>query len=179
VASSDSVNDLTAGAASATIASTGSLVGILKAATFEVGAGPLPGGPEETSPVCPTGGAGVGIPKDIAPENQLAAATFIKFLTSPENTLKFAAATGYMPVRKSADPSTLIAKAPQAKVAIDQLAVTRNQDWARVFLPGADQEMANACAEILTKNGDVQAQMTKLKSTLEGIYNTQVKPNLK
>jgi len=179
VAGKDSTQDLSAGAVSATVGSTGSLVGILKVAKFDVGAGFLPGGPKSTSPVCPTGGAGVGIPKKIKPENQVAAATFIKFLTSPENTLKFAAATGYMPVRKSADPSTLIAKAPQAKVAIDQLAVTRNQDWARVFLPGADQEMANACAEILTKNGDVQAQMTKLKSTLEGIYNTQVKPNLK
>ncbi|MFG2043793.1 ABC transporter substrate-binding protein [Dactylosporangium sp. NPDC048998] len=179
VAGKDSTQDLSAGAVSATVGSTGSLVGILKVAKFDVGAGFLPGGPKETSPVCPTGGAGVGIPKKIKPENQVAAATFIKFLTSPENTLKFSQATGYMPVRKSADASSIIAKTPQAKVAIDQLAVTRNQDWARVFLPGADQEMANACANILTKNGDVQAEMTKLKSTLEGIYTSQVKPHLK
>ncbi|GAA2376756.1 ABC transporter substrate-binding protein [Dactylosporangium salmoneum] len=179
VAGKDSTQDLSAGAVSATIGSTGSLVGILKVAKFDVGAGFLPGGPKSTSPVCPTGGAGVGIPKKIKPENQVAAATFIKFLTSPENTLKFAQATGYMPVRKSADASAIIAKTPQAKVAIDQLSVTRNQDWARVFLPGADQEMANACATILTKNGDVQAEMTKLKSTLEGIYTSQVKPHLK
>ncbi|MEV6971444.1 ABC transporter substrate-binding protein [Hamadaea sp. NPDC051192] len=179
VAGKDSTNDLSAGAVSATVGSTGSLVGILKVAKFDVGAGFLPGGPAATSPVCPTGGAGVGIPKKIKPENQLAAATFIKFLTSPENTLKFAQATGYMPVRKSADPSSLIAKAPQSKVAIDQLAATRNQDWARVFLPGADQEMANACAAILTKNAEVQGEMTKLKSKLEGIYTSQVQPHLK
>ncbi|WP_426503246.1 ABC transporter substrate-binding protein [Dactylosporangium sp. McL0621] len=179
VAGKDSTQDLSAGAVSATVGSTGSLVGILKTAKFDVGAGFLPGGPKSTSPVCPTGGAGVGIPKKLKPENQLAAATFIKYLTSPENTLKFSQATGYMPVRKSADTSALTSRTPQAQVAIDQLAVTRNQDWARVFLPGADQEMANACAEILTKNGDVQAQMTKLKSTLEGIYTSQVKPHLK
>ncbi|MEV6925043.1 ABC transporter substrate-binding protein [Dactylosporangium sp. NPDC051485] len=179
VAGKDSTQDLSAGAVSATVGSTGSLVGILKVAKFDVGAGFLPGGPKSASPVCPTGGAGVGIPKKIKPENQVAAATFIKFLTSPENTLRFAQATGYMPVRKSADVSAITSKTPQAQVAIDQLAVTRNQDWARVFLPGADQEMANACATILTKNGDVQAEMTKLKSTLEGIYTSQVKPHLK
>ncbi|NUO58580.1 MAG: extracellular solute-binding protein [Hamadaea sp.] len=179
VAGKDSTNDLSAGAVSATVGSTGSLVGILKVAKFDVGAGFLPGGPAATTPVCPTGGAGVGIPKKIKPENQLAAATFIKFLTSPENTLRFAQATGYMPVRKSADPSSLIAKAPQAKVAIDQLAATRNQDWARVFLPGADQEMANACAAILTKNSEVPGEMAKLRSKLEGIYASQVKPHLK
>ncbi len=178
VASKDSTNDLSAGAVSATIGSTGSLVGILKVAKFEVGAGFLPGGPEATSPVCPTGGAGVGIPKKIPRENQLAAATFIKFLTSPENTLLFAQATGYMPVRKSAKTASLVAKAPQSQVAIDQLAVTRAQDWARVFLPGGDQEMAGACANILTQRGDVGGQMNALKKTLETIYTTQVKPHL-
>jgi sn-glycerol 3-phosphate transport system substrate-binding protein len=178
VASNDSVNDLTAGAASATVASTGSLVTILKAATFDVGAGFLPGGPEETSPVCPTGGAGVGIPKDIPKENQLAAATFIKFLTSPENTITFGKATGYMPVRKSADVSSLTSAAPQAQVAIDQLDVTRPQDWARVFLPGADQEMAKTCANILTQQADVQTELDALKGTLETIYTRDVAPNI-
>ena len=178
VASSDSVNDLTAGAVSATVASTGSLVGILKAAGFEVGAGALPGGPKETSPVCPTGGAGVGIPKGIPQENQLAAATFIKFLTSPENTVTFSKATGYMPVRKSADTASIVAAAPQVGVALKQLDETRTQDYARVFLPGADQEMAKTCANILTQQAPVQSQLDTLKTTLETIYNRDVKPNL-
>ncbi|SDY08357.1 carbohydrate ABC transporter substrate-binding protein, CUT1 family (TC 3.A.1.1.-) [Modestobacter sp. DSM 44400] len=178
VASNDSVNDLTAGAASATIASTGSLVTVLKAAQFDVGAGFLPGGPKEISPVCPTGGAGVGIPKDIPKENQLAAATFIKFLTSPENAVTFSKATGYLPVRKSAKVDDIIAAAPQAKVAIEQLDVTRPQDWARVFLPGADQEMAKTCANILTSQADVQSELDGLKTTLETIYNRDVAPNI-
>src|SRR3954449_11702611 len=42
VASNDQVNDLTAGAVSATVGSTGSLVTILNAASFDLGAGPLP-----------------------------------------------------------------------------------------------------------------------------------------
>ena len=178
VASTDSANDLSAGAVSATVSSTGSLVGILTASKFEVGAGPLPGGPVTSTPVCPTGGAGVGIPKAIPKENQLAAATFVKFLTSPENTVTFAGATGYMPVRKSADVSSLVAKTPQIKVAIDQLAVTRVQDRARVFFPGADQEMGKSCANILTQQTDVQTEMTALKKTLSGIYDQDVKPNL-
>jgi len=178
VASTDSVNDLTARAVSATVASTGSLVGILKAAKFDVGAGFLPGGPESTKPVCPTGGAGIGIPKSVPKENQLAAATFLKFLTSPENTVTFSAATGYVPVRTSADTSGLIAKVPQTKVAIDQLAVTRTQDRARVFLPGADQEMAKTCANILTQHKDVKSELDALKTTLDGIYDKDVKPNL-
>jgi sn-glycerol 3-phosphate transport system substrate-binding protein len=178
VASNDSVNDLTAGAASATIASTGSLVTILKGATFEVGAGPLPGGPETKSPVCPTGGAGVGIPKDVAKENQLAAMTFVKFLTSPENTVTFSQATGYMPVRESADTAAIISAAPQVEVALKQLDVTRTQDYARVFLPGADQEMAKTCANILTSQADVQTELDSLKATLETIYTRDVKPNL-
>lgn len=178
VASTDSATDISAGAVSATVSSTGSLVGILKAAKFDVGAGFLPGGPAATSPVCPTGGAGLGIPKAIPKERQLAAATFLKFLTSPANTVTFAGATGYMPVRKSADAASLIAKSPLSKVAIDQLAVTRVQDRARVFFPGADQEMAKACANILTQQKDAKTELAALKTTLSGIYTKDVKAHI-
>ncbi|MEJ3656396.1 ABC transporter substrate-binding protein [Actinomycetes bacterium KLBMP 9759] len=178
VAGKDSADDLSAGAVSATVSSTGSLVGILKAAKFDVGAGFLPGGPVATSPVCPTGGAGVGIPKAISKERQLAAATFLKFLTSPENTVTFAGATGYMPVRTSADAAGLIAKSPLSKIAIDQLAVTRVQDRARVFFPGADQEMAKTCAKILTQQADVATELTALKTTLTGIFDREVEPRI-
>ncbi|MFC4945303.1 ABC transporter substrate-binding protein [Pseudonocardia sp. GCM10023141] len=178
VASVDSANDLSAGAVSATVSSTGSLVGILKAAKFDVGAGFLPGGPATSSPVCPTGGAGIGIPKSITKERQFAAATFLKFLTSPENTVTFAGATGYMPVRKSADVTALEAKSPLSKIAIDQLAVTRVQDRARVFFPGGDQEMAKACANILTQQKDPKTELTALKTALEKIYTNDVKPHI-
>lgn len=179
VSSKEAADDFAAGITSSTISSTGSLLGVLKAAKFNVGVGFLPGGPEAPSGVCPTGGAGLGIPSGITKEEQLAAATFLKFMTEPENTAAFSAATGYMPTRLSADMSAVLAATPQIKTAMDQLAATKVQDNARVFLPGADQEMAKAAAKILTQQGDVQATMTDLKKTLEGIYTKDVKPKLK
>ncbi|GAA3282844.1 ABC transporter substrate-binding protein [Paenarthrobacter aurescens] len=179
VSSKEAADDFAAGITSSTISSTGSLLGVLKAAKFNVGVGFLPGGPEAPSGVCPTGGAGLGIPSGITKEEQLAAATFLKFMTEPENTAAFSAATGYMPTRLSADMSAVLAATPQIKTAMDQLAATRVQDNARVFLPGADQEMAKSAAKILTQQGDVQATMTELKKTLEGIYTKDVKPKLK
>jgi len=177
VASKSATDDLAAGAISATLGSTGSLVGLQTTTKgkFEIGVGFLPGGPVSQSPVCPTGGAGVGIPKKISPENQLAAAKFIGFLTNPENTIKMTKATGYMPVRKSADTSALLAENPLAGTAIEQLEVTRTQDRARAFLPGADQEMAKSVAKIVTAEAEVKATMTDLKATLEKIFDTQVK----
>lgn len=180
VASKSATDDLAAGAISATLGSTGSLVGLQKtsAGKFELGVGFLPGGPASQSPVCPTGGAGVGIPKKISKEQQLAAAKFIGFLTNPENTVKMSLATGYMPVRKSADTAGLLAKNPLAGEAIKQLDVTRTQDYARVFLPGADQEMAKSVAKIATADADVKATMTELKATLQKIFDTQVKSHI-
>jgi sn-glycerol 3-phosphate transport system substrate-binding protein len=83
-----------------------------------------------------------------------------------------------MPLRKSANTGSLISAHPQIQVAIDQLSQTRSQDWARVFLPGADQEMAKSSANILTQQAAVQGEMDKLKTTLEGIYQKDVKPNI-
>lgn len=179
VSSKEAADDFSAGLTSSTISSTGSLLGVLKSATFNVGVGFLPGGPKASSGVCPTGGAGLGIPSGITKEEQLAAGTFIKFMTEPENTAAFSAATGYMSTRTSADMTAVLAQTPQIKTAMDQLAATKVQDRARVFLPGADQEMAKAAAKILTQQGDVKAVMTELKKTLEGIYTKDVKPKLK
>ncbi|MDP5228054.1 MULTISPECIES: ABC transporter substrate-binding protein [Arthrobacter] len=178
VSSKDSAVDFAAGIASATLASTGSLLTVLKNAKFNVGVGFMPGGSVSTSPVCPTGGAGLGIPAGVPKEQQLAAATFLKFVTEPENTALFSAATGYMPTRKSADMSAVLAKTPQIKIAMDQLTVTHKQDNARVFLPGADQEMAKTAAAILTQKADVKSSLTDLKGKLEGIYTKDVKPKL-
>ncbi|MGO3315100.1 MAG: ABC transporter substrate-binding protein, partial [Brachybacterium tyrofermentans] len=67
---------------------------------------------------------------------------------------------------------------PQIQTAIDQLEVVRTQDYARVFLPGADQEMANSVGTILTAEGDVEDALTDLQATLEEIYSSQVEPKL-
>lgn len=179
VSAKDAAADFSSGAVASFVGSTGSLVGVLSAAKFNVGVGFLPGGSKATDMVCPTGGAGLGIPKNITKEQQLAAANFLKFLGEPENTVAFSDATGYMPVRKSADMSAIIAKRPQAKVAVDQLAHTRAQDYARVFLPGGDREIGMASADILTQKADPKERLAKLKTTLTGIYTNDVKPKLK
>jgi sn-glycerol 3-phosphate transport system substrate-binding protein len=176
VAGVDQIQDFAAGVASATVGSTGDLITAITSAKFDVGVAPLPAGPVESERICPTGGSGVGIPKDISPERQLAAGTFIKFLTQPEQAIKFSEATGYVPIRKSADPAAIVKKTPQAQVAIDQLPNTRSQDYARVFLPGGDLEMANHMASILTENKDVQTELDSLKTALEKIYTDQVEP---
>lgn len=178
VSSKEAADDFSAGLTSSTISSTGSLLGVLKSAPFNVGVGFLPGGPKSQTNVCPTGGAGLGIPSGISKEEQLAAGTFLKFVTEPENSAAFSAATGYMPTRESADMKAVLAQTPEIQTAMDQLAVTRVQDNARVFLPGADQELAKAAAAILTQQADVKSTMTNLKKTLEGIYEKDVKPKL-
>lgn len=180
VASKSATDDLAAGGVTAALGSTGSLVGVLDTVgkKFEVGVGFLPGGPVAKSPVCPTGGAGVGIPKAITPERQVAAATFIKFLTSPEMTVKFSEATGYLPVRTDADTAALISENPLRKIAIDQLAVVKKQGNARVFIPGADQEIAGAMNKVLTAQAGVKDSLTALRTKLQSMYDTQVKPKI-
>lgn len=178
ITSNDQATDLASGAVSATVSSTGSLVGILESSTFDVGVGFMPGGPSATEPVCPSGGAGLGIPKDITPEEQLAAATFLKFLTSPENAVAFSGATGYIPTRTSADVSALVATAPQIQTAIDQIEVVRTQDYARAFLPGGDKAVADGVGRVLTQDEDPQAVLTEVRTQLEEIYTTDVEPLL-
>jgi len=182
VSSNDAVSDLTAGAVSATVSSTGDLVGALtaaKAANMNIGVGFLPGGSVSASPVCPTGGAGLVIAAKTSPERQLAAAKFVSFVTNAQSTAKFSAATGYMPVRTGADMSSVLATTPQIQVALDQLKVTRSQDYGRVFLPGADLEMADAAAKIMNQKADVTSTLTALQGKLEDIYTKSVKPKLK
>ncbi len=53
-------------------------------------------------------GASLFVTKDVPAEAQYADYEFIKFATNTENTAKFSTATGYLPVRKSAQDSTLV-----------------------------------------------------------------------
>ncbi len=178
VTANDQAADIGSGAVSATVSSTGSLVGILEAATFDVGVGFLPGGPQASAPVCPSGGAGLGIPAAITPEEQLAAARFLKFLTLPENAVKFSAATGYIPTRTSADTAALVAKAPQIQTAIDQIDVVRTQDYVRAFLPGGDKVIADGFGRVAIQDEDPQAVLTEVRAQLEDIFTTDVEPHL-
>jgi sn-glycerol 3-phosphate transport system substrate-binding protein len=180
VTSGDPTTPFAAGAVSAVIASTGSLKDILKASTFDVGVGFLPGGPVEQIKVVPTGGAGLAIATKSAPEKQLAAAMFITFMTNVANTAKFSAATGYLPVQTGADMAAVYAKTPQFKTAVDQLALkARSQDYARVFLPGGDRAISRTIQEILTTGIDPADALNALRDDLQSLYQRNVESRLK
>lgn len=179
VASGNPVEDLGAGAISTTVGSTGSLRGILESAKgkFEVGTAFLPGGPKKTDEVCPPGGSGLAVPSDISPEEQLAAMNFIKFATSPKNTVAFSEATGYMPVRTSSDTKQLIAETPQIQTAIDQLPHVGHQDYARKFVPGGDKILNDMMGGLFLKqDADVDKVLSDADQKLKTAYERDVKP---
>ena len=176
VASGNPSTAFSSGAISQVIASTGSLKGILEAATFEVGVGFLPGGPEATEGIVPTGGAGLAVSAASTPERQLAATMLAAFLTNAENTATFSAGTGYLPVQKDADMTEIYAAQPLFEVAVDQLAMTRSQDFARVFVPGGDREIAKTLQAILAQGQSVETSLTTLETTLVGLYDRDLAP---
>jgi sn-glycerol 3-phosphate transport system substrate-binding protein len=69
--------------------------------------------------------------------------------------------TGYMPVRKSAVESeemqAFFVENPNFKVAVEQLALTRPQDPARIYIPNGDQIIGTALERIMIDQDDVQA----------------------
>lgn len=180
VSAADYVADFSAGVSACTIASTGSLRGILDAAKFDVGTGFLPEGPEGAA--CPTGGTGIAIAADKSPEQQLAAAMFLKFIGEPERTGYFSANTGYMPVRTSAaDGETMKAlykSTPQFRTAVDQLATTRVQDWARSFIPSGDQALTSALERIMLQNTPAAEAFAVAAAALTKSYEQNVEPYL-
>ncbi|MGP0222314.1 ABC transporter substrate-binding protein [Paenarthrobacter sp. NCHU4564] len=182
VSSKNAITDLQAGAVSATISSSADLAATLKAAkeaNMRIGVGFLPGGSVSQSPVCPTGGSGLVIASKTSPERQLAAALFATFATNAQSTATLSAATGYAPVAEAADIASILAETPEFKTVVDQLKVTRTQDYARTYLPGGDQEIAKAATRIMNEKADVKATLTELKGTLQSIYTKDVKPKLK
>jgi len=108
----------------------------------------------------------------VAPaERQEAAFTFIEFCTSPEVKTYWSQTTGYLPVRTSAaeseDMQTFFGENPNFKTAVDQLAKTRPQDAARVFIPGGDQIIGGGLEQITINFEDVQVAFDDVAATLE------------
>ncbi|WP_149205373.1 ABC transporter substrate-binding protein [Actinotalea subterranea] len=179
--SKDSNADFAAGVIASTVGSTGSLTGILESATFEVGTAYLPDGPEGSG--TPTGGTGLAIPSSRTPEQQLAAAMFLAFITDTDNTAYFSQNTGYMPVRTSAVESdamkAVYEQTPQFRTAVDQLAdKARSQDWVRVFVPSADQILTDAIEEIVLKGTDPETAFGSVTPKVETAYRENVEPYL-
>lgn len=180
VTAKDQVADFGAGLTACTIASTGSLSGLLGSAKFELGTGFLPEGPQGAA--CPTGGTGLAIPAGKSPEQQLAAGMFLKFLTNAENTAFFSSNTGYMPVRTSAlegpTMKTVYEKTPQFRTAVDQLAGTRVQDWGRVFVPNGDKELTTALEKIMLQQADPAEAFSTASASITKSYEDNVLPYL-
>ncbi len=136
----------------------------------------LPQGP--AGPGCPTGGTGVAIASARSPEQQLAAGMFLKFLTDTAQTAHFSVGTGYMPVRTSAiespDMAAVFAETPQARTAVDQLATTRVQDWARAFVPSGDQYLTTAIQKIVLQNENPATAFSAAAAEITASYEQNV-----
>lgn len=177
----DAMADFSSGLIASTIGSTGSLKGALDTAKFEVGTAYLPDGPQGEG--TPTGGTGLAIPSSRSPEEQLAAAMFLTFLTDTENTATFSQSTGYMPVRTSAVESDTMratyARTPQFRTAVDQLTDrARVQDDVRVFVPGADALLNEAIEQIVIEGTDPATAFESVTPRIETAYTENVEPYL-
>jgi len=109
-----------------TSATLGTITQLLNSGQYpgvDLGVGPMPG-PSGPGSVL-VGGAAFYIVNKSSPAKQAAAWEYLKFLDSPQSQATFAAATGYVPIRKSSVPlppiQQLWAKIPGYKVAYDQL----------------------------------------------------------
>ncbi len=104
--------------------STGSLSGILKQASFDVGVMPIPGKKKGTYASVP-GGGNLYILKAVPDNEKEAAFKFIRFLTSPKYAADFSINTGYIATRKSAyETSSMedyLKRVPQAASTRDAL----------------------------------------------------------
>lgn len=176
--SNDSSNTFGAGQTASLLESTGGLAGLTETAQFEFGTAFLPGPP----PGCPTGGAGLAIPNGISDERKEAAMRFIAFLTNTDNTVTFTQATGYMPVRKEAldneATQSYLEERPNARTALEQLAVTAPQDFARVFVPGGGARIGAGLDRITTGGEDVETVFQELQDETTEVYERDIEPLL-
>lgn len=160
----DFINGLTASA----MMSTGSMGGIKANAPFEFGTAFLP---KKYDFGCCTGGAGLSILANTPEEKRDAALQYIIFASNPENTTFWAQNTGYMPVRKSAlesaEMQAYFEEFPQFRTAVEQLALTKPQDAARVFVPNGDQIIGKGLERITVQAEDVPAVFAEVQSILE------------
>jgi sn-glycerol 3-phosphate transport system substrate-binding protein len=166
--SKDMPTDFINGFTAAAMMSTGSMGGIKTNATFEFGTAFLP---KEENFGCCTGGAGLAILSSTPEEKQLAAMKYIHFASNPEQTTFWAQNTSYMPVRKSAlesaEMQSYFGEFPQFRTAAEQLALTRPQDSARVFVPNGDQIIGKGLERITVLNDDVATAFADVQATLE------------
>ena len=159
----DFINGLTA----SSMMSTGSMGGINANATFEFGTAFLP---QKYQFGCCTGGAGLAILATTPEEKRGPGMAFIEFVSNSENQVFWSQNTGYMPVRKSAlesaEMQTYFEEFPQFKTATEQLALTKPQDSARVFVPNGDQIIGSGLERITVQSDDVATAFADVNAIL-------------
>jgi sn-glycerol 3-phosphate transport system substrate-binding protein len=169
--------------------STGALGGYLKAANgkFEIATAAFPKvqSSDKGGPII--GGASLWIdgPGHSAAE-QRASWEFAKFLVQPENSAYWHTKTGYFPVSKSAltqpDDQAWVAKKPQFKTAIDELAASPTgvptQGCLLGTMPQVRALVETAIESVLTSNKDPKAALDDAASQAKALiskYNAAVK----
>lgn len=107
------------------IASTSSIEATKRKVNFDLGIAPLPSYRQKVTGV---GGSSLAIFKT-TPQEEAAAWTFVQWMSSPENNLKWSTLTGYTPLRKSvlASPEyqSYLAENPAVQVVIEQFQYAR------------------------------------------------------
>lgn len=142
---------------------TGNLANVRNNASFDFGVAPMPHAKRGGSP---TGGGNFYLFKSATPEQQKAAMTFVKWMTSPENAAQWSIDTGYVAVNASAWKTDrmkeYVEKVPSALVARDQLEV-------------AVAEFSTHDNQRVTKvlNDNVQAVMTNSKTPEQAMTDAQ------
>ncbi len=114
------------------------------------------------------GGASLMMPKGLTPEQTKASWTLINWLTSPEISGGWSRFTGYFAPNKAAydlpEMKDFLAKNPDAKVAVDQLAYARS--WFATY---------NTVAVRKALEDEVQAVLSGKKKPLEALKEAQAK----
>ena len=70
------------------------------------------------------------------------------------------------------------AKAPQFRTAVDQLATTRVQDWARSFVPSGDQHLTTALEKIMLQDTPAADAFAAAADAIAKSFEQNVEPYL-
>lgn len=131
-----SAADFVAGKTAMMYNSPGSLAFVAEGARFNWAVAPLPAGNERASP---TGGGSMVMFAGGSPGRKQAAWEFMKWMTSPEQAVKWTVLSGYLPFRSDIlDDAQMLAyfeELPQAQQALDALEWARPRD-PRTFAAG-------------------------------------------
>ncbi|UYO93828.1 ABC transporter substrate-binding protein [Pollutimonas sp. M17] len=142
---------------------TGNLTNVRKNAKFDFGVAPMPRAKHGGSP---TGGGNFYLFKSATPEQQKAAYSFVKWMTSPENAAAWSIDTGYVAVTPAAwetdKMKNYVKEVPTALVARDQLEVSVAE-----FSTHDNQRITKLL------NDNIQAVLTNSKTAEQAMKDAQ------